>query len=81
MVDWIKRYKVCVLIRNNLQGTLYFRECFPGLRELVYAGVKISLCLDFVAVATANLAQRVLRLELSRSRPSSASWSVREGAQ
>ena len=57
------------------------RECFPGLRELVWAGVKMSLWREFVAVATANLAQRESRLALSRYRPSSASWSVREEAQ
>ena len=45
------------------------------------AGVKMSQCRDWVAVAKANRAQRVSRLVESLSRPSSLSCSVWEGAQ
>ena len=62
-------------------GSLYCRESLPGLWWLVLATEKMSLWRDFVVVVWAKRLQIWSRLESSRSRPSSCSWSVRERVQ
>ena len=53
---------------------------WPGLPALMEATVKMSWCRDLAAVRLANLAHNWSLLVTRISRPSSASWSVGEGA-
>ena len=62
-------------------GSTYFLDSFPDLGKLAWAALKLSLCLDSLAVERVNLPQSLSLLVWSLLSPSLASWLVRNGGQ